>query len=55
VILYSIWVRRLTRDLPAGLGAIPGELFEAAKVDGAGRWAAFRKIISRCFRRRPSS
>lgn len=47
VILYSIWVFAGYNAVIflAGLGAIPGELFEAAKVDGAGRWAAFRKII----------
>jgi multiple sugar transport system permease protein len=28
----------------AGLQAIPGELYEAARIDGAGRWAQFRGI-----------
>ncbi len=28
----------------AGLGNIPGELYDAAKIDGAGRWALFRHI-----------
>src|SRR5262249_21397626 len=28
----------------AGLGGVPRELYEAAEVDGAGRWAAFRNI-----------
>ncbi len=46
VVLYSIWVFAGYNAVIflAGLGAIPGELYEAAKVDGAGRWAAFRKI-----------
>lgn len=30
--------------LLAGLQAIPGEFYEAASVDGAGRWARFRNI-----------
>jgi multiple sugar transport system permease protein len=33
-----------TYVLLAGLQAIPGELFEAAKVDGASRWQAYRRI-----------
>jgi multiple sugar transport system permease protein len=28
----------------AGLGAIPGELYEAAAIDGANRWAQFRHV-----------
>jgi multiple sugar transport system permease protein len=28
----------------AGLKGIPGELYEAARIDGAGRWSAFRHI-----------
>lgn len=31
--------------LSAGLKAIPGELLEAARVDGANEWYVFRKII----------
>ncbi len=47
IIIYSIWVFAGYNAVIflAGLGAIPGELFEAAKVDGAGRWQAFRRII----------
>lgn len=29
----------------AGLQGIPAELYEAAKIDGAGRWAIFTKIV----------
>jgi multiple sugar transport system permease protein len=28
----------------AGLGSIPGELYEAASIDGANRWAQFRNV-----------
>jgi ABC-type sugar transport system permease subunit len=28
----------------AGLGSIPSELYEAASIDGAGRWAQFRHV-----------
>jgi raffinose/stachyose/melibiose transport system permease protein len=31
----------------AGLQAVPEELIEAAKIDGAGRWARFRKVTYR--------
>lgn len=46
VILYNIWVFAGYNSVVflAGLGAIPGELYEAAEVDGAGRWARFRNI-----------
>lgn len=46
IILYNIWVFSGYNAVIflAGLGAIPGDLYEAAKVDGAGRWQAFRKI-----------
>jgi ABC-type sugar transport system permease subunit len=46
IILYNIWVFSGYNSVIflAGLGAIPGDLYEAAKVDGAGRWAAFRSI-----------
>ena len=46
IIIYNIWVFSGYNSVIflAGLGAIPGDLYEAAKVDGAGRWAAFRKI-----------
>ncbi len=46
IILFSIWtfVGYNTVIFLAGLGAIPGEMYEAAKVDGAGRWSLFRHI-----------
>ncbi len=46
VILYGTWVFSGYNAVIflAGLGSIPAELYEAAKVDGAGRWQAFRKI-----------
>lgn len=31
--------------LLAGLQSIPGELYDAAKVDGAGRWATFARVV----------
>jgi multiple sugar transport system permease protein len=46
IIVMSIW-----QGLPAnviiflaGLQAIPGEYYDAASVDGAGRWARFRSV-----------
>jgi multiple sugar transport system permease protein len=46
IILFNIWVFAgyNTVVFLAGLGAIPPELYEAAEVDGAGRWARFRSI-----------
>ncbi|NLX08052.1 MAG: sugar ABC transporter permease [Chloroflexi bacterium] len=46
VILYNIWVFAGYNAVVflAGLGSIPTELYEAAEVDGAGRWARFRNI-----------
>jgi multiple sugar transport system permease protein len=46
IILYNIWsyVGYDTVIFLAGLGGIPGELYEAASIDGAGRWAQFRHI-----------
>jgi len=46
IILFSIWTY-IGFDVViflAGLGSIPGELYEAASIDGAGRWAQFRGI-----------
>ena len=46
IIIYNIWsyVGYDTVIFLAGLGGIPGELYEAASIDGAGRWAQFRNI-----------
>ncbi|MCL5994607.1 MAG: sugar ABC transporter permease [Chloroflexi bacterium] len=46
VIIYTTWVfvgYDMTIFL-AGLGNIPTELYEAAKIDGAGGWSLFRHI-----------
>jgi multiple sugar transport system permease protein len=46
IIVYTTWVfvgYDITIFL-AGLGNIPGELYDAAKVDGAGGWTVFRRI-----------
>jgi len=46
IIIYNWWVfvGYDTVIYLAGLGAIPGELYEAAEIDGAGRWQLFRRI-----------
>ncbi len=46
-IIYSIWVFSGYNAVVfmAGLGNVPKEMFEAAQVDGAGRWATFRHVI----------
>jgi multiple sugar transport system permease protein len=46
IIIYNIW-SYIGYDIViflAGLGGIPGELYEAASIDGAGRWDQFRHI-----------
>ena len=46
IILFNIWTY-VGFDIViflAGLGSIPGELYEAASIDGAGRWAQFRHL-----------
>lgn len=46
MIIYTTWVF-LGYDIAiflAGLGNIPGELYDAAKVDGASGWTLFRNI-----------
>ncbi len=46
IIIYNIWtfIGYDTVIFLAGLGGIPSSLYEAASVDGAGRWAQFRHI-----------
>ena len=46
IIIYNVWsyVGYDTVIFLAGLGNIPGELYEAASIDGAGRVAQFRHI-----------
>jgi multiple sugar transport system permease protein len=46
IIMYNWWVfiGYDTVIYLAGLGAIPNELYEAAEIDGAGRWSLFRRI-----------
>jgi multiple sugar transport system permease protein len=46
IILFGVWtyVGYNTVIFLAGLGSIPHELYEAAEIDGAGQWAAFRYI-----------
>lgn len=46
IILFNIWVfvGYNTVIFLAGLGNIPGVLYEAAEIDGAGRWALFRHV-----------
>lgn len=46
IIIFGIWtyVGFNTVIFLAGLGAIPNELYEAASIDGGGRWSQFRHI-----------
>jgi ABC-type sugar transport system permease subunit len=45
LILMSIWsVGNMTLIFLAGLQAVPTELYEAARVDGAGAWRTFRNV-----------
>jgi len=46
VIFFGIWtyVGYNTVIFLAGLGSIPHELYEAAEIDGAGKWSVFRHI-----------
>lgn len=46
IIIYNIWVfvGYDTVIFLAGLGNIPNTLYEAARIDGAGRWQLFRHI-----------
>jgi len=43
--LMGLWgIGNLMLIFLAGLQSVPTELYDAAKVDGAGRWATFRQI-----------
>lgn len=46
-IIYAIWVFSGYNAVifMAGLGAVPKDIYEAAQVDGAGRWTTFRRIV----------
>jgi multiple sugar transport system permease protein len=46
LIIISAWyaIPFVMVMLLAGLQAMPGEIFEAARIDGAGRWTTFRDI-----------
>lgn len=46
IIFFGIWtyVGYNTIIFLAGLGGIPGDLYEAAEIDGASRWQLFRHI-----------
>jgi multiple sugar transport system permease protein len=47
IVAMSVWQGLGTNIIIflAGLQAIPGELVDAASVDGAGRWARFRNVV----------
>jgi alpha-glucoside transport system permease protein len=40
-----VWTGFCTVILSASLKGIPGELIEAARVDGAGEWQIFRRVV----------
>ena len=43
--LISVWgTGTMMLIALAGLQSVPTELYEAARIDGAGRWAAFRSV-----------
>ncbi len=46
IIIYTTWVfvGYDTTIFLAGLGTVPGELYEAARIDGASGWQLFRRI-----------
>lgn len=46
IIIFGIWsfIGFNTVIFLAGLGSIPASLYEAASIDGAGRWAQFRHV-----------
>lgn len=46
IMIYTVWtyIGYDTVVFLAGLGNIPGELYEAARIDGADSWALFRHV-----------
>jgi multiple sugar transport system permease protein len=46
IIIFGVWsfIGFNTVVFLAGLGSIPSSLYEAAAIDGAGRWAQFRHV-----------
>src|SRR5690606_18049121 len=46
IMIYTVWtyIGYDTVIFLAGLGNIPGELYEAARIDGASGWGLFRHI-----------
>lgn len=46
IIIFGVWtfIGFNTVIFLAGLGSIPSALYEAASIDGAGRWAQFRHV-----------
>lgn len=46
IMIYGVWtfIGFNTVVFMAGLGSIPREVYEAASMDGAGRWAQFRHV-----------
>lgn len=46
IIIFGVWtfIGFNTVVFLAGLGGIPGALYEAAAIDGAGRWSQFRHV-----------
>lgn len=46
IMIYGVWtyIGFNTVVFMAGLGSIPREVYEAAAMDGAGRWAQFRHV-----------
>ncbi|MCJ7702136.1 MAG: sugar ABC transporter permease, partial [Anaerolineales bacterium] len=46
IIIFNVWsyIGYDTVIFLAGLGGIPGELYEAASIDGANRWDQFRHV-----------
>jgi len=46
IMIYSVWtfIGYNSAVFLAGLGSIPGDVYEAAKIDGADGWQLFRRI-----------